>query len=178
MQIAVIIINILLVLALLFSFGFVVLMMLSNFTKAPFVPSFAAARRKMIELADLNKDDVVYDLGSGDGRLVFDAANKDVTKAVGFETNPLLVLISNIKRRIKRAENTEFVLTNYLNADLSKCTKLFVYLLPSAMKELEEKVLKDMPANSLIISNTFRFTSIKPIRSEISPKVFVYKIEK
>jgi predicted RNA methylase len=147
------------------------------FLAAPFVPTSRKTVRKMIEAAELDKKDIVYDLGSGDGRLVIAAARKKVKKAVGFEINPLLNIYASIKAKILRLKNTTFITRSIWNSDLSKCNKLFVYLMPNSMNRLESKILSEMKEGSYIISHSFRFPNMEPIR-EIDDKVRVYKVIK
>ena len=65
-------------------------------TGAPFVPSTDPVSRTMIQLAHIKKGMTVYDLGSGNGKLLFLAAEKDAV-AIGLEINPFLVLLSNLR---------------------------------------------------------------------------------
>ncbi len=144
---------------------------------APFVPSSRKKSRKMIEAAELKPTDTVYDLGSGDGRLVIMAGRAGVLDAVGFELNPFLNVFARIKARFYKLKNTTFLTKSMWSADLSECDKLFVYLLPKSMRELETKVLADMKNGSLVISNSFSFKTIEPIEV-IDGGVRVYRIEK
>lgn len=154
---------------------FLLFAMANMFIAAPFVPTSRKTVRKMVEAAELSKDDTVYDLGSGDGRLVISAARKGVKTAVGFEINPLLNIYARIKARFFRLKNIHFFTKSLTHADLTKCNKLFVYLMPKTMKKLEARILEEMPEGSLVISNSFSFPGLKPIK-EIDNKIKVYKI--
>jgi hypothetical protein len=164
--------SILLIISLIF-LGFAIFGML---LAAPFVPSSKRKTKEMIEAANLQKDDVVYDLGSGDGRLVICAAKKGVKNAVGFELNFLLNLYATIKAKILKLDNTTFLNRSLWKADLSQCNKLFVYLLPGTMKKLQTKVLAEMKPGSLVISQSFSFPKLKPIK-QVGKDIFVYKIK-
>ena len=90
----------------------------------PFVPSPQEVVDKMIELADVQKDDVVYDLGSGDGRIVITAAKKGA-KAVGFDIDPQLVKES--RENIRKAgveDRAEIRNQDILTVDLSPASGL------------------------------------------------------
>ena len=178
MQILAIFITIILIVVLAITLIMLIAVVISNFTSAPFLPSNKKALNKMIEMADLNSDDIVYDLGSGDGKVVIAAARHGIKKAVGFETNPILNLIAKLNARFFKVKNVEFVTTNLFNADLSKCNKVFVYLLPKAMAKLETKIMEEMPNGGLVISNTFRFKNLVPTQSSESPRILIYKISK
>lgn len=165
------------IIALITSLIFLGFCICNTFLAAPFVPSSRKTSRKMIDAADLKKDDIIYDLGSGDGRLVIMAARKGIKYAVGFEVNPLLNIFARIKAVLFRLPNTKFYTRSIWNADLSKCDKIFVYLLPKSMIKLEKKILEEMQEGSFIISHSFSFPSLKPIK-EIDNKVRVYQIKK
>jgi len=149
---------------------------LNSFIAAPFVPSSRKTVHKMIEAAQLQSNDIVFDLGSGDGRLIHKAARLHVKKAVGFELNPALNIYARIISKVFRLKNTVFLTKSLWSADLSKCDKLFIYLLPKTMSKLEEKIIAEMKSGSLVISHTFSFPNLEPIHS-IENKVKVYRIK-
>jgi len=163
----------------LFTFLFIVVLItflvLSNFTAAPFLPSSSRKSDIMIIEGNLKSSDIVFDLGSGDGRLVLMAAEQGVKRAVGFEINPLLLLFfSKLCAFVMKLDNAEFIFSSFWKADLSKCDKLFIYLLPSSMRKLEDKIKSEMRPGSLIISNQFRFPNLK-IKKE-NKGVYVYEV--
>ncbi len=150
--------------------------MINMFLAAPFVPTSRKVTKQLIEVAQLTSNDVVYDLGSGDGRLVIEAARKGVKHAVGFEINPLLVYYSRIKARLFHLENATFIHESLWRADLSKCNKLIVYLLPKTMTKLKDKIHTEMKPVSLVISHSFSIPDIEPI-NQIGDSVKVYEIK-
>lgn len=162
----------------LFVLGFILLLSVFNtLLPVPFIPTGKKTANKMIEAADLKKTDTIYDLGSGDGRLVIMAAQKGVKSAVGFEINPFLNIWARIRARIKKVKNTVFFTKSVFAADLSKCDKLFVYLSTALMGKLEEKILDEMNDGALVISNTFTFKKLEPVKI-IDKNIKVYKVKK
>lgn len=157
-------------------FVFLVFSVGNIFLAAPFVPSSKKTSKRMIDAINLKKTDVVYDLGSGDGRLVILAARKGVKKAVGFEVNLLLNVWGRFKSKLLKLNNTVFITKSFWKADLSVCDKLFVYTSIKSMKRLEKKVLSEMKDGSYVISNTFSFPNLEPV--EIIDNVKIYKINK
>jgi len=112
----------------------------------PFVPTPMDVVDKMLELAEVKKGDVVYDLGSGDGRIVIRAAKKYGVRAVGIEMDQLL--LAKARKDAKAAgvsHLVEFRAEDAMKVDLSKATVVTLYMLPwfnEAMKPSFKKYLK------------------------------------
>ena len=116
----------------------------------------------MLRMAEVKPDDVVYDLGSGDGRIPIIAAQKYGATAVGIEIDPRLVEIS--RQIAKEAEVTgrvSFIVGDLFEADLSKATVLTMYLSPSIMKILEPK-LRTLKPGTRIVSHQFAMAQWPP----------------
>ena len=128
----------------------------------PFVPTPHDVVEKMLELAAVTKDDLVYDLGCGDGRIVVAAAKKYGCRAVGFDIDP---------RRIKEsrenvAENQVGPLVkieerNIFQVDLTPANVVTMYLLPDVNKKLIPQLRKLKPG-SRIVSHSFSLEGIEP----------------
>lgn len=112
----------------------------------PFVPTPIAVVDKMLELADIKKGDVLYDLGSGDGRIVIRAAQKYGIRAVGIEVDSLL--LAEARKAAQAAgvsDLVQFRAEDALKADISRATVVTLYMLPwfnEAMKPNFKKMLK------------------------------------
>lgn len=143
------------------------------FVGAPYYPSTNQKVKKMIALADLKKGQIVADLGAGDGRIIYEASKKGV-EAHGIEINPVLTLYSRLKFR--KIKNIKIINKNMWKVDLSGYDRIFLFCLTKEMKKLEEKLQKEMKPGSLVISNIFKFSNWKPLKSKDS--VYVYKIAK
>ena len=118
------------------------------------VPTSPALLEKMLDLAKVTPQDFVMDLGSGDGRNVI-AAGKRGARAVGVEYNPDLVELS--RQRAKEAgvsDKVTFVQGDMYEADISKATVMALFLLPSNLEKLKDKLLALKPG-SRIVMNTF-----------------------
>lgn len=114
-----------------------------------------------------------YDLGSGDGRVVFLAAQKNLF-AFGIENNPLLYFFSKIKKRFLKIDNAFFIRKDFRKIDLSDADYVYLYLLPSVLEELEEKIFKETKSNCVIISFSFPFSRKKPDEIFLE-KFFIYR---
>jgi len=155
---------------------FIFYLCLAFVTGAPFVPSTNAVASQMIALSKIKKGVTVYDLGSGDGRLLMLAAKKGA-KAIGFEINPLLVLFSTIRAFFspyKKNITTQW--KNFWSASLSQADIVYVYLLPWKMDTLEQKIQKECKKSTLIVSNSFIFPHLKKIQSDEQHHVYVFRI--
>lgn len=144
-------------------------------TGAPFVPSVSNTAKSMIRLAKLRATDVVYDLGSGDGRLIF-VAGKVARKAVGVEINPFLVMLSEIRRWFfSDKDKVKFKLGNFWRTDLSEADVVFVYLLPWKMQKLENKLKDELKNGTKIVSNSFIFANLKMVDKDEGNHVYVFE---
>lgn len=132
----------------------------------PFVPTPQEVVDKMIELAGVKKGDVVYDLGSGDGRIVISAAKKGA-KAVGFEIDGDLVKQS--RDNIRKAgvqEQAEIRQQDILTVDLSPASVVTMYLLPDVNMKLRPNVLNQLKPGSRVVSHAFDMGDWQPDRTE------------
>ena len=119
------------------------------------VPTSQALVDKMLDLAKVGPNDVVYDLGSGDGRTVITAAKRGA-RAFGIEYNPDMVELS--KKNAKEAgvgeDRATFMKADLFETDFSKATVITMFLLPDINLRLRPKIL-DMRPGTRIVSNTF-----------------------
>ncbi|MGZ8531376.1 MAG: methyltransferase domain-containing protein [Candidatus Binatia bacterium] len=132
----------------------------------PFVPTPQEVVDKMIELARVNKGDTVYDLGSGDGRIVITAAKKGA-KAVGFEIDGDLVKQS--RDNIRKAgvqDQAEIRQQDILTVDLSAASVVTMYLLPDVKLKLKPKLLSQLRPGSRVVSLAFDMGDWIPVRTE------------
>ena len=127
---------------------------------APFVPTQNDIVKKMLELVQVNSDDVLFDLGCGDGRILF-AAVKDfgAKKAIGYEIRK--DLYDGVLQEIKK-QNLEHRIVvfndNLLNAKLTEATVITLYLTNSGNNELRQKLIEEAKPGTRIVSNSFDFT--------------------
>ena len=110
----------------------------------------------MLRLAKVTADDVVYDLGSGDGRIVVIAAQKYGARAVGIELDPRLVALSRqIAADSGVAGRTMFVEGDFFTADISPATVVTLYLSASVNLDLEPKLKQELRKGTRIVSHQF-----------------------
>ncbi len=143
-------------------------------TGAPFVPSTKVTAEAMIRLAHLKPGMKIYDLGSGDGRLLFLSAKEGVT-AIGFEINPFLVVFSWIKKTLSPHRNHIRVhWQNLWTTNLSDADVVFIYLLPWKMENLAQKLKKELKPGTLVVSNSFIFPKWKILRKDEAHHIYIF----
>ena len=131
-----------------------------------FTPTRQAIAEAMLDLAATGADDIVYDLGSGDGRLVILAAQRHGAQGVGFELQPRLVALSRqsaIDAGV--ATRVRFVEGDLREADLAPATVVLLYLSTSLTRELTPKLLRELRPGARIVSHQFRLADRVPDRS-------------
>jgi tRNA G37 N-methylase Trm5 len=131
-----------------------------------FLPTPEEVVDKMLELAEVKKDDLVYDLGCGDGRIVVAAAKKFGCKAVGFDIDPARVKdsLENVKKN-KVEDLVSIQHKDIFTLDLSKATVITLYLLPELNVKLIPQ-LEKLKDGSRIVSHDFDMRGVKPKKVE------------
>jgi hypothetical protein len=133
----------------------------------PYVPTPQDVVDRMLEMAQVKKGDVVYDLGSGDGRIVVTAAKKYGVKAIGYEIDPERIRESH--ENIKKAgveKLVEIKQQDIRTVDLSGASVLTMYLLPEVNMMLRPNIWNQMKPGSRVVSHDFDMGDWKPVRTE------------
>ncbi|MBN2087535.1 hypothetical protein JW758_04255 [Candidatus Peregrinibacteria bacterium] len=141
------------------------------FTSGPFVPSARKRHRTMLKLADFAPNDIVYDLGCGDGRLVF-ASAPHVKRAIGYELSIPLFLFGKIVS-IFKSKKAFIRYGNIWSQDYKDATVIFCYLLPGSMKKFHKEIWPKLKPGTRVISNAFQIHDLKPDEQE--DKVYLYR---
>jgi SAM-dependent methyltransferase len=132
-----------------------------------FLPTWQPVVYQMLELAGVTRDDVVYDLGSGDGRIVIIAAQKYGARGVGIELDAKLVEISKqVAREAEVADRVTFLQGDLFQADISRATVVTLFLSPSANAELEPKLRRELRPGARVVSHQFGIGRWPPDRTE------------
>ncbi len=132
---------------------------------APFITTSDVVVDNMVELAGLKPDDVVYDLGCGDGRIVITAALKSGCSGVGFDIDPERVAEALENARLHEVDDrVEIVEQDIFTVDLSKADVAMMYLLPWMMNKLlpQFQAMKD---GCRIVSHDFWIDGVQPDES-------------
>jgi len=121
-----------------------------------YVPTPPAVVDAMLEAAAVTERDIVYDLGSGDGRIVIAAARKYGARGVGIDIDPALV-----KRATERAaaagvsDRVRFATQDLFTADISDATVVTLYLLQSINERLRPKLVRELKPGARVVSHVF-----------------------
>jgi len=118
------------------------------------VPTPPELVEKMLDMAKVTPEDVVMDLGSGDGRNIIAAAKRGAV-AIGVEYNPDMVALSNQSaKEAGVADKARFIEGDMYTADISKATVMALFLLPDNLRKLTDKFMALKPGSRLVL-NTF-----------------------
>jgi SAM-dependent methyltransferase len=145
-----------------------------------FVPTREAVADQMLRLAAVTRDDVVYDLGSGDGRIVVLAAQKYGARGVGIEISPKLV---NVAREVAREGEIEdrvtFIQGDLFDADISPATVVTLFLSPGVNARLEPKLRKELRPGTRVVSHQFTIGEWPPektVQAEDGTRLYLWTI--
>lgn len=128
----------------------------------PYVPTSQEVVDAMLKLGKVAKDDVLYDLGCGDGRIVVTAAKRYGTTGTGVDIDPQRIEEANANaKEANVADKVKFVEGNLFDVDLSDATVVTLYLLPSVNLKLRPKLLQLKPGTR-IVSHAFDMDDWKP----------------
>jgi len=122
----------------------------------PYVTTPPAVAAKMLDLARVTQDDVVYDLGSGDGRIVIMAAQRFGARGVGVEIDPDLVWEAHENAQVAGvADRVQFLLQDLFETDLRDATVVTLYLMESVNLQLRPKLWRELRPGTRVVSHDF-----------------------
>ena len=121
-----------------------------------YIPTPQPVVDAMLEAASVTSSDVVYDLGSGDGRIVITAAKKFGARGVGIEIDPTLVKKATENAAAAGvAERVRFVSQNLFDAKIGDATVVTLYLLQSLNERLRPKLVRELKPGTRVVSHVF-----------------------
>jgi SAM-dependent methyltransferase len=131
--------------------------------EVPFVRTPKKVVVRMLELADVGPDDLVYDLGSGDGRIPITAAQQFGARGVGIEIQPNLVQKARSRAEIAGvADRVEFRQGDLFKADFSDATVVTLYLLPDVNTRLRPRLFDQLAPGTRVVSHGFDMDAWAP----------------
>ena len=130
---------------------------------APYVPTPQDVVHQMLELAGVTKDDVVFDLGCGDGRIVITAAERFGARGVGIDFDPERIAEANANaKRAGVQDLVTFIQQDAMQADVSEATVVTLYLLSSSNMRLRPLLTRQLAPGARIVSHSFRMGDWEP----------------
>ena len=134
---------------------------------APFVPSPEWLVERMLEMAEVNAADTVYDLGCGDGRIMIIAAEKFGADAVGVEFDETLA--KEAQKRVRDRgleEKVKVIHGDMLQTDIRQATVVTLYLLPAANEKLRPNLEKQLPPGARVVAHDYPVPGWEAERAE------------
>ncbi len=129
----------------------------------PYVPTQQSVVEGMLNLAKVSKDDVVYDLGCGDGRIVITSAKLYGTSGVGVDIDPERIKEANENAKKEGVEEkVSFIEGDLFKQDFSKATVVTLYLLPEVNLRLRPILLEQLKPGTRIVSHAFSMGDWEP----------------
>ena len=133
------------------------------------VPTPDAVVTGMLKLANVTKNDVVYDLGCGDGKIVIAAAREFGARGVGIDIDPQRIKESNDNaKKAGVSDRVQFILGDIFdpNVKISDATVVTLYLLPSLNEKLAPRLRAELQPGTRIVSHSFEMGTWKPDKSQ------------
>jgi ribosomal protein L11 methylase PrmA len=141
----------------------------------PFVPTPEKTVAAMLQLAKVGPNDVVYDLGSGDGRIVIAAARRHGARGVGIDIDPQRIKESRANaRKAGVSARVEFREGDLFKADISEASVVTLYLLPSLNLKLRPKLLAELKPGTRVVSYGFDMGEWQPAATAFVGSSVVY----
>ena len=129
----------------------------------PYVPTPMAVVNKMLDMANVRANDVVYDLGCGDGRIVITAAKERGARGVGIDIDPQRIKEANANAEAAGVtDRVKFLNQDLFTTDISEATVVTLYLLPSLNVKLIPKLKSELKPGTRIVSHAFDMGDWKP----------------
>lgn len=151
---------------------------------APSIPTPSTVVDRMLEAGHVKASDVVYDLGSGDGRIVIAAAQKYGARAVGVEMLPDLCRQAQARiRELGLQDRASIVEGNVFRIDFSPATVVTMYFMTDSNERLRPNLEKYLKAGTRVVSNQFPVKGWKPVSVEhvkagMEYTIYVYEVGK
>ena len=146
-----------------------------------FVPTPDEVVEAMLRLAEVSANDLVYDLGSGDGRIPITAARRFGARGVGIDLDPELVAqATRSAQEAGVADRVRFVEGDIFESDISPATVVTLYLLTSINERLRPKLQKELRPGTRIVSHQFRMGDWNPEREIVIDfrPLFLWRVPK
>jgi SAM-dependent methyltransferase len=131
----------------------------------PYVPTTMEVVDEMLRMAKVGKNDLVYDLGCGDGRIVIAAAKKYGARGVGVDIDPERIKEARANAEMEGvSDKVKFIQQDLFETDVSQATVVALYLLPDINLKLRPKLLEELKPGTRVVSHNYDMGEWKPER--------------
>lgn len=133
----------------------------------PYVPTHEMVVDEMLRMAEVKGDDVLYDLGSGDGRIPITAAQRFGTRGIGIDINPQRIQEANANsQKAQVTDKVRFIEGDLFKENFSEATVVTLYLLPAVNLRLRPILLQQLKPGTRIVSHNYDMGDWKPEQSK------------
>lgn len=140
---------------------------------SPYVPSKINQIRKILKSAYLKKNQIFFDLGCGDGRVVREAVKHYQVKGIGYDINLILILWARLLSVIQNLSSIEFKQADIVTNKFPDADVIYIFLMPLLIKKISQKLYLQLKNGALIISHGFKIKSFnKYLIKQIDDKQF------
>jgi len=171
--------NIISIIFIIFLLFCVVSVLLSSLSMAPWLPSRKRDLPRIAKLAALKPGEIFYDLGCGDGRILFYLVKESKAKGIGIELSFTFFLICQIRKFFLKRKNLIFKWKNLFKEDIPQADLIYVFALPESLeKRLKLKFEKELKPGSRVISYSFKINGLEPKlvdQLEGRPPIYIYQ---
>jgi precorrin-6B methylase 2 len=144
---------------------------------AMYKPTEFEVARRMLALADVGPEDLVYDLGSGDGRIIIMAAQEFGAKAVGIEADPIRLYTSKCTIQSHGlSQGVKVIRGNFFNQNLEAATVITVYQSQRINQKLKSKFFEELQLGTRIVTNRYTFDEWQPSKLDKDFKIYLYHL--
>ncbi len=156
---------------------FVIWIAWSGVVGAPWVPTPKKRVRAMLEFAGVNSEDILYDLGSGDGRIVVMAAKEFGAQSIGIEVDPLRLWWSRLSiRRHRLKQKAKVIRANFFKVSLGDATVVTLYQGYEINKKIRDKLAGELKPGSRVVSYRFILDGWTPSKTKEDESIYLYMI--
>ena len=132
----------------------------------------------MLDLAQVSEDDVVYDLGSGDGRIVIEAAQQYHAQGVGVEADPLRVIWSWIRISLLGLRpQVKIIWGKLFHQDISRATVVALFLWGRTNDKLKYTLQKELKPGTRVVSYVWKFKGWDPVKIDRKDRIYLYIVD-
>ncbi|MHA1951030.1 MAG: class I SAM-dependent methyltransferase [Candidatus Thorarchaeota archaeon] len=149
----------------------------SGVVGAPWVPTPKKRVRSMLEIAELSSEDILYDLGSGDGRILVLAAKEFGAQSIGIEIDPLRIMWSRFSiRRNNVSKKARVIRGNFFNISVSNASVVSLYQGYVINKKIRDKLAEELKPGTRVVSYRFILDGWTPVKTNEEESIYLYKV--